>query len=431
MHPILFHIPSEIFGLPLFGWGLLAALWGAFSLGLLIYVARKQGWTADTWLYLPSLAVVAAVLIWVLPAICDSGGLPIRGYGVMVLCGVLSGTALGVHRARRAGLSPDLMISLAFWTILPGIVAARLFYVVEYWQLDYLPAFNHGGIPALLVAIANLSQGGLVIYGGLLGAMVGLLGIIRANRLPLLAILDMIAPSMMLGMVFGRIGCLMTGCCYGGLCLHGPGLEFPPESPAYMNQTIRGQFYGFTISGDPNAAPVIRSVRPDTPAAQAGLKRHDRLHKLNGIAIRTAGDAFPVLQKTLAEDKPLSVEVEGRPPVTLDAVPVPQHSLAVYPTQIYSAIDALILFLLLLAYDPFRRRDGELFALMISVYAVTRFFVEILRTDEPPIFGTGMSIAQNISLLLLLLMAGFWCYLLHRPRGLAYGRKPQAAVAEK
>ena len=66
----------------------------------------------------------------------------------------------------------------------------------------------------------------------------------------------------------------------------------------------------------------------------------------------------------------------------LPAIEIPARSLPVYPTQIYSSLDALLLTLLLLAYDPFRRRDGELFALMLSVYAMTRFLIEILRTDE-------------------------------------------------
>ena len=59
-----------------------------------------------------------------------------------------------------------------------------------------------------------------------------------------------------------------------------------------------------------------------------------------------------------------------------------------------------------MAYDPFRRRDGELWALMLTVYAVTRFLEEIVRTDEAPILGTGMTISQNVSLLLLLAAIG-------------------------
>ena len=151
MLPILFHIPREIGGLPLFGFGLLVAVWAVFGLGLIFYMARRQGWTADTWGHVPVLLIVAAVLIWVLPAICDQQGLPIRGYGVMTLLAVLAAMALGAYRARRVDLSTDMLISLAFWVVLPGIAGARLFYVIEYWSTGYLPVFEREGLQALLI----------------------------------------------------------------------------------------------------------------------------------------------------------------------------------------------------------------------------------------------------------------------------------------
>ncbi len=97
----------------------------------------------------------------------------------------------------------------------------------------------------------------------------------------------------------------------------------------------------------------------------------------------------------------------------MPAVAPPPRSLPVQPTQIYSTIDALLLCLLLLAYAPFRRRDGELFALMMSIYPVTRFLIESLRSDEAAVFGTGMSISQNVSLLLLVCAAAL--VVLHSP----------------
>ena len=98
----------------------------------------------------------------------------------------------------------------------------------------------------------------------------------------------------------------------------------------------------------------------------------------------------------------------------------PNAAWPVQPTQIYSMIDALLLCLLLLAYDPFRRRDGELLALMMSIYPITRFCIESLRSDEAAVFGTGMSISQNVSLLLLICAAALWFYILRQPRGTAF-----------
>jgi phosphatidylglycerol:prolipoprotein diacylglycerol transferase len=118
--------------------------------------------------------------------------------------------------------------------------------------------------------------------------------------------------------------------------------------------------------------------------------------------------------------QPLEIRIAGRPPITIPAVAPPARSLPVEPSQIFSSVDALLLCLLLLAYDPFRRRDGELFALMMSIYPVTRFLIESLRSDEAAVAGTGMSISQNVSLLLLVCAAALWFYLRRQPRGLAF-----------
>jgi len=248
----------------------------------------------------------------------------------------------------------------------------------------------------------------------------------RRHRVPLLPLADLIAPSLMLGLAIGRIGCLLNGCCYGGLCEHPwavtfPRNEAPAYSPPYRSQIERGLMYGFRIPGDRDERPVILSVRPDSPAAAAGLEPGNLLTAIDGEPVATAGPAHWKLMEVFEERRALRLELAGGARVQLAPVPVPERSLPVHPTQIYSTINALLLCLLLLAYDPFRRRDGELFALMISIYPVSRFLLEILRTDESPVFGTELSISQNASLLLLLGAAALWFYILRRPRGKAWG----------
>jgi prolipoprotein diacylglyceryltransferase len=51
----------------------------------------------------------------------------------------------------------------------------------------------------------------------------------------------------------------------------------------------------------------------------------------------------------------------------------------------------------------------------MTIYPITRFFIESLRSDEAPVLGTGLSIAQNVSLLLLACAAGLWFYVLCQP----------------
>jgi len=416
----LFHVPNQVAGIPVFGIGLLLALWGLFSLGLLAWLGRRQGFNGETWSYVPVLALVAAVIAWLLPAVCDEQGLPVRGYGALLLAAVTSGTGLAVWRARRLGLQADLVFSVAFWMFVPGIIGARAFYVIEYWHDQYLPIYQQDGLRAMLGAVVNATQGGLVVYGSLIGAAIGLLAFVRTYRLPLLAVCDLIAPAMMLGLSLGRLGCLMNGCCFGGVCDHAWAVTFPPGSPPYYAQVVRGQIDGILLALDREGKPVIHRIDPDSPAGRAGLRKNDRIEKIDGRAIRSVDEAYRGLSGQYSDSKPMVIEVGGRPAVTLPAAPNVARSLPVHPTQIYSSINALLLCLLLLAYDPFSRRDGELFALMITVYPITRFLLEIIRTDESAIFGTGLSISQNVSLTLLLAAACLWFYILRRPAGKAF-----------
>ena len=80
------------------------------------------------------------MILWVLPSLAEEQhGLPVRGYGVMLFLGVTCGTALSVWRGHRAGLDPDMVMTLVFWGIIPGILGARTYYVVEYWDQFWAP----------------------------------------------------------------------------------------------------------------------------------------------------------------------------------------------------------------------------------------------------------------------------------------------------
>jgi phosphatidylglycerol:prolipoprotein diacylglycerol transferase len=443
MHQTLFLIPSHLSnGMPVFGFGLLLAVWAVFCVGFFGWLIWRQGLVADTWSYMPIFVLVAAVILWVLPAINNGHGLPIRGYGVMVLTAVLSGAALAGYRARRVGVSPDLIFSAIFWIVVLGILGARLFYVIEYWQKEYWPIYQQHGLKPFLWELVNVSGGGLVVYGSFFGGMAGLLWFVRKNRVPLLPLLDLLAPSMMLGLALGRVGCLLNGCCFGGVCHYGPEICFPASSPtveshddssadqvsefipAYESQVERGQFYGFALTDNENEAPMIQSVDKGSVAEKNGLKAKRLITKINGLEIQNAGQAHKELRTHFYDKQPVKIETSKGETISLPAFDrLPGKSLPVHPTQLYSTIDALLIFFLLLSYEPFRRRDGELFALMLSVYPITRFLVEILRNDEAAIRGTGMSISQNVSLVLLIAAASLWYYLSKQPKGFAFGKK--------
>ena len=231
----LFYIPYDVAGVPIFGLGVLLALWAVLSIVLLVWLVRRQGFNADTWSYVPLLVMIGAV-IGLMPIIFPEA-FPIRGYGVMLLLAGLSGIGLATHRARQMGLSVDTMMSLALWMFLLGIVGARLFHVIEFWQTSY----QRDTLLEVLGAIANVPQGGLVVYGSLIGAGLAFLAFVTKYHLPALAMADLIAPSMAIGLALGRVGCLLNGCCFGGTSEQPWALTFPPGSPPYMSQLARDQ----------------------------------------------------------------------------------------------------------------------------------------------------------------------------------------------
>ena len=93
------------------------------------------------------------------------------------------------------------------------------------------------------------------------------------------------------------------------------------------------------------------------------------------------------------------------------------RSIPVHPAQLYSAIDCFLLMFVLLAYEPFQRRNGELLAMLLTFHPISRFLLEIVRIDEAAMFGTGLSISQLISVVALAGAGVLWAYILRqRPR---------------
>ncbi|MBX6315513.1 MAG: prolipoprotein diacylglyceryl transferase [Isosphaeraceae bacterium] len=108
--------------------------------------------------------------------------------------------------------------------------------------------------------------------------------------------------------------------------------------------------------------------------------------------------------------------------------PLARYSLPVHPTQLYGVIDGLVLLLLLSAYYPLRRRDGEVMGLLMVTYPITRFLIEALRNDEAPDYA-GLTISQALSVLLLLAGLVYWFWLSRLPLGRhADAAEPSAAV---
>jgi phosphatidylglycerol:prolipoprotein diacylglycerol transferase len=146
------------------------------------------------------------------------GPLTVHWYGILVALGFLAGLWTASRRARLSGIAPEQIFDLGPWLILGGILGGRVLYVISYWREEF--AGN-------LREIFMVQHGGLVFYGGLIGATICGVSYLQLKKLPLWKIADIVAPSIALGYVFGRIGCLMNGCCYGRECELPWAIHFP------------------------------------------------------------------------------------------------------------------------------------------------------------------------------------------------------------
>jgi len=346
------------------------------------------------------------------------GSLPVFGFGVSLLLAFAIGVWIVRRRARTAGLNPDLLWDIGVWMFLMGIVGARILHMIQF------P--TPGGFGDQVLHFFKIWEGGLIFYGSILGGLVGFLCayvlIVRKHKLNSWQLMDIFLPCVALGIFFGRIGCFLNGCCYGNVAdpVRTPQwqqVHFPPLSVPHREMVSRGYqtAFGFALNGDlPSPGPLldprtVELVEPGTPAARAGLRKRDVIVGIGDETVATLSE----LRKKLSEwppHLPLRVTVERREGQAAQLTFALPGSLGLYPTQLYSALDGLVLFFVLSAYYPLRRRHGEVGGFFLIFYAVDRFFIEQLRTDTPAVLF-GLTLSQNISIGTFVAGVGVLAYL--------------------
>ena len=127
---------------------------------------------------------------------------PIYSYGALIVVGIAAGLAVGVARAPRFGIARFDELAVGLLGVVGGLVGAALLYDVVQWR-------------ALAADPSLLLHPGLVFYGGLGGGVAAAWSYCRAWRVSLADAADAAAPGLALGHAFGRVGCLLGGCCYG------------------------------------------------------------------------------------------------------------------------------------------------------------------------------------------------------------------------
>ncbi len=231
--------------------------------------------------------------------------IPIFAYGLMLMFGFLTGTKLAEWIFKTKGQKTNMMGDFMFVALVCGILGSRALAVWENWdELHNKP-----------LEWFEVWKGGLTYYGGLIFGVAGCLIYLKRKRQDLLWFADMVTPSLALGLAWGRLGCLLNGCCYGAPTDSIFGVVFPDHCQVY--------------------------TQPGVPA--------------------------------------------GTP---------------VYPAQVYSIFFALGLMVLVLVLDRIwkTRKKGQLITLAGIIYALFRFGIEMIRSDNSTDFLWGITISQAISL---------------------------------
>ena len=138
-------------------------------------------------------------------------------YSLMILAGIVTAFFLCCKEEKRLGLKPDTVIDLAFLVLPMGILGARAYYVL----------FNWGVFADDPVSILYIWQGGLAIYGGVIGGLMAILLFARLRRMNPLILTDMIVPTLALAQAIGRWGNYFNMEAYGA-AITNPAWQFFP-----------------------------------------------------------------------------------------------------------------------------------------------------------------------------------------------------------
>ena len=133
------------------------------------------------------------------------GSFTVYGYGLMIAVGILAAYFLGEYQAKKKKLEVEQVFYILLVCLLGGFAGAKLLYWITEWKtIREDPAF-------LMRSLTD----GFVVYGGILGGILAAYLYCRIRRLAFLKYFDALIPSVALAQGFGRIGCLLAGCCYG------------------------------------------------------------------------------------------------------------------------------------------------------------------------------------------------------------------------
>jgi phosphatidylglycerol---prolipoprotein diacylglyceryl transferase len=286
-------------------------------------------------------------------------GFGLESYFTMVAVGFITAAILLRRWAKANRLDTRLIIDFVIWMAIFGVLGSKLQHVIadghfmDYvhactdpdlvdWKIDQRECRALKGIwdvekgvchprESNCLAWLDITSGGFAFYGGFIGAALFAVYFIRRHRLPAGKLIDIGACLLMLGVSWGRMGCMLAGCCFGSRTDSWLGVVFPGGSPASRHHYDLG---------------LIESYR-------------------------------------------------------LESMPV-------YFTQFYSSLAAALIAAFTYLYLlPRKRFDGQVFCVAAGLYALFRFMIEFIRSDERG-GAFGLSSSQLIAIGFLVVIRLLW-----------------------
>jgi phosphatidylglycerol:prolipoprotein diacylglycerol transferase len=280
----------------------------------------------------------------------------VHSYGLMLVLGLFCAMELAKFLARRSGLNPDHFATAAILALVFGLVGARIAYVIQFHD-D--PDFNTGSVGTNLWNMINLTSGGLVYYGGFLFAFAGLVTWAIWKKIPLFRGMDIIAPCLMIGLAFGRVGCFLNGCCWGQVCDADQlaAVQFPYYSPPYLDHY---------------------KTHPDKLTPDPRLFARDPLRQTERL----------MTPEEIQKQRDLA------------SIAASERSLPVINTQLISTITASLIAIVSYFVFTLYITPGRGFAVMMICEGASRTLIEGLRVEptELSLWNTGLTLSQVIGI---------------------------------
>jgi len=262
-------------------------------------------------------------------------GFNVYWYGIIIGIGVLLGLLMVRYEAKRTKQNPDDYTDFLIYGIVFSIIFARLYYII----------FHDGNIKNFF----NIRQGGIAIYGSIIGALLTAVVYTRIKEIDLFRFLDTCVFGLLIGQILGRWGNFINREAFGA----------PIDSPLGL------RYLAHQVIG------VKESLIDNYIHFDNGLK---------SLAIQYNNTVYPI------------IEINGG------------KYIQAHPTFLYESLWNIALFILLNLYKNNKRFHGEITALYFIGYGIGRFWIEGLRTDQLTIGNTGIPISMLLSGLLVIVL---------------------------